>query len=1269
MPKTEEKVAPVSFRTQFRFATRFEVFLNWVGILGAVGAGAASPLMTLLYGKLTQDFVKFGYALVAYEFDKSAQNKDALDAAKGHFRDSSANNALYLCCIGIGMMAASYLQMSTWMYTSEINAKRIREAYLRAVLRQDIAFFDNVGSGEITTRIQSDTHLVQRGISEKVPLAVSALSAFITGYVLAYVRNWRLALALSSILPCTTIAGALIGKFVLVYTNLSLKHAAEGGTLAEEAISTIRTAHAFGIQSTLTRLYDDFVGQALAADHKSAIWQGCGLASFYFFLYATYALAFHFGTTLILQGHATPGEIVNVFSAILVGSLMLVALGPQMQAIMQGMGAAGKLFATIDRVPSIDSASAAGEKPEKVVGEITLEHIHFAYPSRPNVQVLRDLSLVFPAGKTCALVGTSGSGKSTIISLIERFYDPLDGCLKLDGVDIRELNLKWLRSQIGLVSQEPTLFSTSIRANVEHGLIGTAYENASAEEKQKLVKQACVMANADGFVSHLPQGYDTLVGERGFLLSGGQKQRVAIARAIVSNPRILLLDEATSALDTQSEGIVQSALDKAAAGRTTIVIAHRLSTIRNADHIYIMENGAVVEQGTHHGLMENNDSRYAKLVAAQQLREQNQKVAFHSDLGSSLPVHIPVEDRLPYISQTLSRQSSIEKGAASLDDKAPEALPEEKRQLGIFNVLHRLALLNRENRHLYIAGTLAAIISGGLYPAYGLVFSKVIEGFTSSNRRDLRHKGDRSALWNFIIAIGALISISVKGICFSDAAARVTAKLRQLSFGAILRQDVQYFDKKENASGTLVSSLSDNSQKVGSLVGLTLGAIIEAFATLVIALILGIVFAWKLGLVSLAVSPIIFFTGYVGLRFIMFKDKAVEKEHEDSAQIACEAAGSIRTVASLTREDDCVRQYSQALEIPLQSARRTSVFTNMIYAFAQGSSFFVIALVFWYGSRLVADLELSIFEFFVGLESSTIGTMQAANVFGFMPDISSAGTAGSNIIQLIDSKPKINTEAPSKKIEDVKGRVTFEEIQFSYPNRSSNPVLRGLTFSVEPGTYVALVGASGCGKSTTIQLIERFYDPVSGRICLDGKNIAHLNLNEYRKHLALVSQEPTLYSGTVRFNILLGAIKPESEVTQEEVEEVCRKANILDFINSLPDKFETQVGGKGSQLSGGQKQRIAIARALLRNPKVLLLDEATSALDSQSEKVVQDALDEAAKGRTTIAIAHRLSTIQNADLIYFIKDGTILESGTHDELLEQGGAYSKFVQLQQLEAI
>ncbi|KAJ3566036.1 hypothetical protein NP233_g7253 [Leucocoprinus birnbaumii] len=759
-----------------------------------------------------------------------------------------------------------------------------------------------------------------------------------------------------------------------------------------------------------------------------------------------------------------------------------------------------------------------------------------------------------------------------------------------------------------------------------------------------------------------------MVGERGFLLSGGQKQRVAIARAIVSDPRILLLDEATSALDTQSEGIVQDALDKAAAGRTTITIAHRLSTIKDADVIYVMGDGLVLESGTHDELLSANGA-YSALVQAQKLREAKETIAEQDAVesgDSAEDLEKTIREEVP-----LGRRNTSRSLASELIEqkRAAAEANEPKVSYSLAYLFMRMGIIMKDHWRKYLIGGLAASITGMVYPAFGVVFAKGITGFSEPDPHVRRFDGDRNALWFFCIAIISTMSISLQNYSFASTAAALTARLRKLSFRAILRQDIEFFDKDENSTGALTSSLSDNPQKINGLAGVTLGAIVQSIATVISGSILGLAFVWKLALVGMACTPLLVSTGYIRLRVVVLKDQRNKKAHEESAQLACEAAGAIRTVASLTREEDCLRLYSESLELPLQRSNRNAIWSNALYSFSQAQVFFVISLIFWFGSRLVANLEYSTFQFFVGLMSTTFGAIQAGNVFSFVPDISSAKGAATDIIKLLDSTPEIDAESSEGKIlndKQVQGHVKFENVHFRYPTRPGVRVLRDLSLEVEPGTYIALVGASGCGKSTVIQLIERFYDPLAGDVLLDGEKITEFNIQSYRKQIALVSQEPTLYAGTIRFNILLGAVKPHDEVTQEEIENACRDANILDFIKSLPDGFETEVGGKGSQLSGGQKQRIAIARALLRNPKVLLLDEATSALDSNSEKVVQAALDQAAKGRTTIAIAHRLSTIQNADRIYFIKEGRVSESGTHDQLLAKRGDYYEYVQLQAL---
>ncbi|KAJ7112183.1 P-loop containing nucleoside triphosphate hydrolase protein [Mycena epipterygia] len=1178
--KDEPKVPPVSLFALFRFATRAELFLNFIRLIAAGAAGAASPLLTFT---LTLAEAKAG----------SVEAAAQLPIAAANFRRASAKNAIYLTILGKHRdFVTTYIYMHTWVVTSE-----------RSV--SDPAFFDNVGAGEIVTRIQTDTHLVQQGISEKVALTVFFLAGFVSGFVLAFVRSWRLALVLSTMLPFMSLVGGLLGKFVSRYTEY-------GGTLAEETISTIRIAHAFGTQETLAILYDGF----------TATFERGGLGGFYFAVFSSYGLAFSYGITLINRN----------------------------EAIVLAMGAAGKLFATIDRIPSIDSSGPSGLKPSPVSGALSLSNISFTYPSRPDVPVLKVISLTFPAGTTTALVGASGSGKSTIVALVGRFYDPGASMVRLDGVDVHEINLKYLRAQIGLVAQEPVLFNASVCDNVAYGLLNSIYADAPEAEREALIKEACVRANADAFVRGLPQGYDTI------------KQRIAIARAIVADPKILL-DEATSALDTRAKGEVQRAPDNARKGRTTITIAHRLSMIKDADAIYFMAEDAVLEHGTHNELLADPGSTYAQLVEAQKLRDGK-------DIDGS--------------AQTLDSAATSRESLQKLEETGHTAL-QATPDYGLFDLFVKLARLNRESWRRYMNGAVFAVEylmichrtdSAQVYPAYAVIYCEdttsdlPLSMLTKLLAKGIvrRHLGDRTALWMFLVTIGSAISICMQNYLFGAAAASFTGKLRSLHFRAILGQKSAYIRR---GTGSLTSNLSDHPQKVKGLIGITLGAFV------ILIHLPSTIFVWKLGLLvwrwsnyGLACSPLLFFTGYIRLRVIVLKDERNRAAQVDSAQLACEAAASIRTVAALTGEDYCCEQYSDSLVIPLNAATRAARWSALLYAFSQTTVYWVIALIFWYGAVLVSRQECTTFQFFITLMAATFGSMNAGNVFSFAPDLSTAKTAESAMMRLFESGPGIppHSKTPRRKDSEKKeGHLKFDNVRFSYPTRLGIEVLCGLSFEAKPGQYVALVGASGSGKSTIIQLIERFYETGAGRISLDGVPINTQDIQDYRSCMALVSREPTLYAGTVRFNILLGALKPESEVTQEEIEDVCRDANILEFIQSLPNGFDTEVGGKGSQLSGGQKQRIAIARALMRDPKVLLLDEATSALDSSSEKVVQQALDTAAAGRTTVAIAHRLSTIQNADRIYFIKDGIITESGTHDELLDRNGDYSSFVRLQALE--
>jgi len=481
----------------------------------------------------------------------------------------------------------------------------------------------------------------------------------------------------------------------------------------------------------------------------------------------------------------------------------------------------------------------------------------------------------------------------------------------------------------------------------------------------------------------------------------------------------------------------------------------------------------------------------------------------------------------------------------------------------------------------------------------------------------------------------------------------------------MLRQDIAFFDKEENTAGALTSFLSTQTTHVAGLSGVTLGTLLTVITTLVAAIAVSTAIGWKLALVCTATIPVLLGCGFFRFWMLAQFQQRAKKAYETSASFACEATSAIRTVASLTREEDVLKIYVDSIEAQSKKSLNSVLKSSILYAASQSLMFACVALGFWYGGQRIADREYNLFQFFVCFSAVIFGAQSAGTIFSFAPDMGKAKQAAQELKILFDRKPTIDSwSEDGARLEHVEGNIEFRDVHFRYPTRPEQPVLRGLNLTVAPGQYIALVGASGCGKSTTIQLLERFYDPLVGGIYVDGKEISSLNINDYRSYIALVSQEPTLYQGTIRENVLLGADR--EDVPDSAIEFACREANIYDFIMSLPDGFATVVGSKGSMLSGGQKQRIAIARALLRDPKILLLDEATSALDSESEHVVQAALDKAAKGRTTIAVAHRLSTIQKADIIYVFDQGVIVESGTHNELMGKGGRYSELVNLQSL---
>ncbi|XP_065439391.1 ATP-dependent translocase ABCB1-like isoform X4 [Chrysemys picta bellii] len=1199
--KSKEKM--VGILKLFGYADWLDIILMIIGLIAAVSNGTALPLLFIVFGEMTNRFVMIGQAVNMSSVNLSAvmNYNSTCSAIPGLDIEAEMTRfAYYYAGIGFAVMILSTIQVWTFLTSAARQTARIRQKFFFAILHQEMAWFDTSQIGTLNTRLTHDINTIHEGIGDKFCIFVQFFATFLTGIVIGFIYGWKLTLVILSVIPLLAAAAAVGSIFLASFTTKELTAYARAGAVAEEILTAIRTVVLFNGQMKALAKYDVNLENARKVGVKKSITTYTSLGFTEFILFGAYALAFWYGTKLTVEEKENYdlGCVLIVLFSLLRGTFFLGQGYPYLESVANARGAAYEVYKVINKHRLLDSSAKEGYRPDKLKGDIKFKNIHFCYPSRPDVKILKGLNLKVQSGKTIALVGSSGCGKSTAIQLLQRFYDPVQGEITLDGRDIRTLNIKWLREHIGLVSQEPILFATTIADNIRCGREGiTDYE----------IEKAAKKANAFDFISRLPEKFNTMVGERGAQLSGGQKQRIAIARALARNPRILLLDEATSALDTQSESIVQAALDKARAGRTTIVIAHRLSTIRTADVIAGFHNGVVVEQGTHNELM-TQKGVYSSLVMQQGHGGNTQngmsededfeeealddlKMENLTDVGGFEQPGVIEMGSIPKGSRRHKSRKTSSKKKSSEKKKTKE---KEEENLPAVPYSRILALNKPEWLHIFF-GVIAAAFSGGVHPAFSVLYGKIIGGFQETDAEKRSTNTTLLSLMFLVLAVISLVTHIIQGFMFGNSGEVLTKRLRSLSFKALLQQEIGWYDDPKNAIGVLLTRLDTDASQVKG--------------------------------------------------------------------ISMEAVENIRTVASLTSEDAFYERYNASLNGPYRDSLTKAPLYGLTYGIAQCANYFLDAAIFRFGAWLIANCYTNFENVFIAFSSVLYGVIDVGQSTSLAPDFGKAKVSSQRIFQLLDQKPLIDSYSEEgTKLSQFDGNIEFRDIHFIYPTRPEAQVLQGLSVKVNKGQTLALVGSSGCGKSTSIQLLERFYDPMAGQVFADGFDTKSLHLQWLRSKLGIVSQEPILFDCSIAENIQYG--DNSRVVSQEEVEEAAKAANIHTFIENLPEKYNTRVGDKGAQLSGGQKQRIAIARALVRKPAVLLLDEATSALDTESEKIVQKALDDARKGRTCIIIAHRLTTVQNADVIAVIHNGKVVEQGTHSQLLAKEGHYYALVNAQ-----
>ncbi|KAJ5531286.1 ABC transporter integral membrane type 1 [Penicillium freii] len=951
----------------------------------------------------------------------------------------------------------------------------------------------------------------------------------------------------------------------------------------------------------------------------------------------------------------------SLFFSVLIIITIFGTLSPPLIAIAKATSCSSEYFSMI-YAPRINYEGIS-EPDISPHGDIEFSDVIFSYPTRADVQVLKGFSARFQKGKTTALVGPSGSSKSTIVALLERpgslseeasthSQQPTTqnrGSISIGGHDIADVRLRWWRSQIGLVQQEPFLFNDTIFNNICFGLKGTQRVQKEGKSSKGVSRSIC------------RRGYQTKIGESGIKLSGGQRQRLAIARSIIRQPTILILDKATSSIDVRGERIVQKALEKVSKDLTTIVIAHRLSTIRKANHIIVIRNRRNMEEGTHNYLLSIPGGIYAGFVHTQQLEAECAPTTLTDEMASL---------------QDLDRQNT------TTSFKGQEDTTNVAKQMGFFISVGRLLYEQRAYWKLCVPVVLAAIGAGSSFPLQSWIFAQLVQVFTLTGER-LKSRGDFWALMFFVLSLGISISYLCLRYFSNQFSVYVSTVYRRQYFKNLLQSPISWFDKEDNASGSLIARLATDCKLLAELIGFNGVFPLIAIFNIIGCTAVSFYFGWKLTLVVFCSAlPVIIVASFVRLKLEREFEEWNAKVFSQSSQFATEAVGAFRTVISLTMEESIIHKYSELLQLQIREAFRKSAYACLVFALSDSIELCAMALTYWYGGQLLSTYEYNSLQFFVVYVAIVQGAQGAGQFFGFAPNIVAATSAANRILKSREIHDQLEMtlrrEDELLQPENKFGaKIKFKDVAFRYPTREA-PIYRNLNLNIGSGQFVAFVGPSGCGKTTVISLLERFYNPVSGTITLNDHNIQDIEIRSYRRALSLVAQEPKLFDGTIRDNLVLGlGSGGQSEPpTDDQIFEACISAEIHDFIVSLPEGYATILGiNAQSSLSGGQKQRLCLARALLRSPSLLLLDEATSSLDSQSEKLVQQTIEKLVGERciTVIAVAHRLATIQKADIIFVFseseagKGSRILEQGTHRELLGQRGAYWAICQEQSLD--
>ena len=1135
----------------------------------------------------------------------------------------------------------------------------LRTAIFERLMRLDFAGHEQLRTGQLVSRASSDLGLIQQLLAF-LPIMLGNLVLLVIALVTMTILSPTLTLVMVATLPLMAVIALRLRTTVFPASWDAQQKAGEVAGVVDEAVSGVRIVKGFGAEN---REIERLAGAATVL-YRARLRLVRVQAKTTSTLSAVPALAqvavLGLGGWLALRGHLTLGTYLafSTYLVQLVAPVRMMAL--IVAAIQQAKAGAERVLDILDANAEVVDRPDARPVVD-VRGDVVFDNVHFGY--RRSEPVLDGLDLHVRPGEVVALVGGSGSGKSTVTALLPRFYDPIDGAVRLDGSDVRGLQLSSLRAKVGVVFEEAFLFSDTVRNNI-------AYGRPDATDAE--VRAAARIADAETFIDALPDGLDTVVGERGLTLSGGQRQRIALARAVVSDPAVLVLDDATSAVDTTTEESIHAALRSVMQGRTTILVAHRASTVRLADRVVLLEGGKAVDEGTHDELLARNP-RYRALLGEAATSELGPLVAeappgADGTTAAAWPEVEGITVASAVVGRTerfggragaggggggnfganLAATPQLLAALAKLPDYHDEpdvsamdaaAAPPEPFSL--------LRFVRPWRRALSIG--LGFVAADALLTAVGPVLIR--HGIDGVRR-------DASGVLRISVIVYAVVTLVDWAATWAGAfvtgrtAERVLYALRLRIFGHLQRLSLDFYDAEMD--GRVMTRMTSDVEALSQLVQTGLvSAVVGAGTCIGVAVFLTLT-SPPLALATASVLP---FLAAATFAYQRYSSLAYRDAREAIANVNAnlqENLSGVRVAQAYGREQRNAAGFRAVsgtyLSARLRAQRLLALYFPGIGLLADIAAVVVLGAgaAFVAHGRVTAPVVIA-FVLYLNLFFSPI--QQLSQVF----DTWQQAKAATNKITELLTTPS-GTPPPDHPVEPgrLRGEITFVGVHHAYPG-ATNEALRGIDLQIRAGETVALVGETGAGKSTIVRLIARFHDPTGGRVLVDGIDLRDIDLAAFRHQLGLVPQEAFLFTGTVADNIAYG--RPEA--TAAEIEAAARAVGAHRFIAALPQGYRTEVSERGRSLSAGQRQLIALARAQLVDPVILLLDEATANLDLTAEAAVRAAMAAVAHARTTVLVAHRLPTARAADRIIVLDDGRVVEQGTHDDLVVAEGTYAR----------